>query len=154
MRGIWYGIEVEPGAVARARTLVRDFGGIPLRVPKEGKILYHLACVFASSYPVALLGAIEELTASFLKPPRLRVVRKLLATSIDNAMKRGPAKVVTGPLVRGSDKTVRAHLKQLRRKGPHLIELYVAMARYLLRALQEAGCIRGKDASRLRKALS
>ena len=60
MRGIYYGIEGEPSALRIARKLVSDLGGKYIVVPAERKVLYHIACVFASNYLIVLMSLLQE----------------------------------------------------------------------------------------------
>lgn len=132
LNGISYGVEGSPRAVAFARRLVRRLGGRTLQVPKEQKISYHLACVFASNYSVALLGAVEELSAGFIATPRLKHFRALLESSIDNAFLLSPRKALTGPIARGSVKTVRAHIRRLQTKHRRFVPLYKTFGLYTI----------------------
>jgi predicted short-subunit dehydrogenase-like oxidoreductase (DUF2520 family) len=61
MKGVWYGIEGNSDAIRFAKNFVRELGGHAIIIPKEEKILYHIACVLASNYTVALLGAVEKI---------------------------------------------------------------------------------------------
>ena len=132
LKGISYGVEGSPKAIAFARRLITRLGGTMLRVPKEQKISYHLACVFASNYPVALLGAAEELSAGFAQAPRLNHFHRLIESSINNAVRLSAGKALTGPIARGSLQTVSAHLKQLKAKHRHLESFYKTVGLYAL----------------------
>ena len=124
LEGISYGFVGDRDSLTFARRLVRILGGTVLRVPKEEKILYHLACVFASNYSVALLGAVEELMRGFSGRARLSNFKELVHSSISNALSVGSSQALTGPISRGSVETVRMHLLELGKKRKDLIPVY------------------------------
>jgi predicted short-subunit dehydrogenase-like oxidoreductase (DUF2520 family) len=129
MKGIFYGFEGERTACIPARRLVKAFGGTIVRIPKEEKILYHIACVVASNYSVALLGAVETLANHVGGNFALRHVAPLVNGSIKNAFERTPGKALTGPIVRGSTSVVDKHVHKLRRFDKRLTELYLHLGR-------------------------
>lgn len=140
MEGIWYGCEGESKGVAHARKLVRDLGGNFLAVPKEQKILYHLACVFSSNYPVALLGAVEELSSNLQKGSILPFSR-LLSSSMQNALMKGASGALTGPIERGSMEILELHRKELSDRIPALLPLYNALGMYALELARRRGTL-------------
>lgn len=129
MKGITYGIEGPGKSIATAKTLVRQLGGENLFVPKDAKILYHLACVVASNYSVALVGALESITGEFTHK-KLQPFKLLLQTSLENAVKMGAGKALTGPIVRGDTEIVSRHLKSI--KTPELRAVYKSLGAYAL----------------------
>jgi len=153
MKGIWYGFEGEKNTRPFARSLVRDLGGRFLMVPKEQKNLYHVACVFASNYPVALIGAVEALAAR-LRMNGTGAFRPLIETAIRQAMDRGAAGVLTGPVSRGSSTIVRQHLDALGREVPALSELYSALGIFALKLAEQRGNLSGDQIKELKSLLS
>ncbi|MBI2620301.1 MAG: DUF2520 domain-containing protein [Ignavibacteriales bacterium] len=149
MTGIWYGYEGSMKARPVARRIVRELGGKIVFVPKEEKILYHLACVFASNYPVVILAAAE----SIVQEAGLRSLEpfeKLIEASVRNAQKLGPAAALTGPLVRGSETILRRHLDELGKKRPDLLPLYKALGLFGLGIAARQGALSDDDVNRLR----
>ena len=144
MRGISYGYEGVAGAKTFAHRLVRELGGRILPVPKESKILYHLACVFASNYTVTVLGAAEELLKTFGKRLPLSHFEKLVAASVRNALDATASAALTGPVARGSASTIRLHLRELSRKKKRMLPLYRALGSY---ALELTGTRKGLTAA-------
>ncbi len=124
MPGITYGFEGSRRALPFARRVVRSLQGSIIVVPKEKKILYHIACVFASNYPLVMLGAAEELFLTLHKKIRTQHVRPLVEASIENAFRLGSSRALTGPAVRGSLDTIRSHIRALKKISPHLVEVY------------------------------
>lgn len=152
MAGVGYGIEGSPRAIGFAKKLVSELGGSYLIVPKKKKISYHLACVIASNYTVTLLGAVEEIVAPFAGSPRLRHFKALIETSVRNALQGSPQEVLTGPIVRGSVRIVKEHLRELRRNG-RLDTLYRAVGLYALQMSRKARNITNEQERALRKIL-
>jgi predicted short-subunit dehydrogenase-like oxidoreductase (DUF2520 family) len=133
MKGITYGCEGPPAAIRFARDVAEDIDGTIIRISKKKKILYHIACVVASNYSVALLGMTEEVLRLVGGDIRLRHLLPLIETSIANAIRLSPAKALTGPIARGSLATVKSHVRELLRTDRRLARLY---CRYGMQALR------------------
>ncbi|CUS98345.1 Predicted oxidoreductase, contains short-chain dehydrogenase (SDR) and DUF2520 domains [Candidatus Kryptobacter tengchongensis] len=103
-----------------------DFNIFPIE--KSQKILYHIACVFASNYMISLLHAIDEI----LKKANLSIDNKFLSPlieiSLKNADELGVVNALTGPIERGDIETVRLHLDELKNKFPEILPLYSSLA--------------------------
>ncbi len=150
MKGVTYGVEGPKGSRATARLLVRQLGGEILFIPKEAKILYHLACVIASNYSVTLVGALESVAAKFTRK-KIRPFRKLLETSLDNAIRMGAKKALTGPIARGDSEIVSEHLNAL--QDPELRMLYKSLGAYALKLAIEDERLKSDDIARLEELL-
>ncbi len=124
--GIWYGFEGPSDTRIFAKQLTKELGGRFLEVPKDKKILYHLACVFASNYPLVLLGAVERL-ARQVTGRNLAPFRRLFESSATNGFQLGAAQALTGPLTRGSVEVIHRHMIELSSKQPDLLALYGAL---------------------------
>jgi predicted short-subunit dehydrogenase-like oxidoreductase (DUF2520 family) len=124
MKNVVYGFEGYKTALPLARRLVEALCGKLVRIPKEEKILYHIACVFASNYSVAVLGTVEELTQRIHGDLKLSHFEPLVKTSIENAFSLTPVMALTGPIIRGSTSTLEGHVNELRKKDKTLASLY------------------------------
>jgi predicted short-subunit dehydrogenase-like oxidoreductase (DUF2520 family) len=153
MKGTWYGFEGNFLHVPTARDIVRHLGGEILSVPKEEKILYHAACVFAANYPTVLLGAVERL-ASTVGLPGLHPFAPLVETALKTALSQGAGKALTGPVVRGSAETVRRHRDELRKKDPAIAALYTALGLFAVRVAGDAKRISPEQIRTLTSILS
>ncbi len=151
MKGISYGVEGRAKAIQFASTVVSRLGGRFLYVPKEQKISYHLACVFASNYSVALLGAVEELAKGFAAQPGLQHFQKLIESSVKNTLRTSPQKALTGPIARGSIRVIQRHVDELGRKHPNLRKLYKSMGRIALELALRERAIPLRTVRRLRR---
>lgn len=133
LRGVHCAVEGDRTAVAAAETIARRTGMRPFRITAGKKSLYHAAAVFASNFPVALLGVMEEVAArsGIAHKKVLSVFAPLVERSISNAMRLGPAEALTGPAARGDIGTMQRHRTALRAvpDGKRLTELYDLLSR-------------------------
>ena len=153
LKGISYGFVGERASLLFARQLVADLDGRVFRVPKEGKILYHLACVFASNYSVVLLGAVQQLVRGFTRNNGLKHFERLMSTSLENALSVSPSKALTGPIVRGSMQTIRMHLHELKKKNKDLLPLYRSLGMIALSLASKQKRLSKKQVHQMRKML-
>ena len=81
-------------------------------LPSEYKARYHAALSAASNFSVTLAAFAQDLLAPLALPETLsrRLVGNLMQQSINNLGKLPPLQALTGPIVRGDDSTVAAHL--------------------------------------------
>ncbi|MEK6566821.1 MAG: Rossmann-like and DUF2520 domain-containing protein [Bacteroidota bacterium] len=133
LSGIRFGFEGDKSSKGFASRIARDLRGRLMPIPKEAKILYHLACVFASNFTVSLLGAVEMIGSAFLKKQDFRGFKKLVETSVENAFAVTPTKALTGPIVRGDLDTIRLHVRELKKKQKDLLPLYRELGLLALR---------------------
>lgn len=129
LQQIAWGVEASGSHRAWAERLVRRWGGRPVRVPKEAKIAYHLACTFAANYPVLLWQAAADLSRSAGLPGGLAPFMPLILESLSYAYELGPRKALTGPAVRGDAALLRKHRAELRRRLPEWVTLFDALVR-------------------------
>jgi len=154
LEGIHYGFEGDKSSKRFASRITRDLKGRLLPIPKEAKILYHLACVFASNYSVALFGAVEMLSQSFSGKAKLRSFRALIQSSIVNSILMGPAKALTGPVARGNVETIRLHLKELKRRQKSLVPLYRKLGLLALELVVREKSLPPQRIKQLKRALT
>lgn len=111
--------------------LVADLGGRPMWVPEERRTLYHAGLAHGANHLVTLVTeAMEMLSAAGGDDPA-GTLRPLLEAALDNALNQGDA-ALTGPIVRGDVRTVRAHLAEVAANAPQTLSSYVALARATL----------------------
>jgi len=153
MKNVVYGFEGNNAALPAARQLVKSLCGKLVRIPKEEKILYHMACVFASNYSIALLGAVEELTRRIGGGIKLSHFEPLVRTSIENAFQFAPQMALTGPIARGSTSTVKSHTKELRKVNKPLSLLYQQNGLQALKMAVMRKSLKPKVARQIRQIL-
>lgn len=152
MKGIWYGFEGPRGVRPFARSLVKDLGGRMLEVPKDRKNLYHIACVFASNYPMVLVSVLETLGAN-LGMKGLDPFKPLIQSSIRNAQEFGAIPALTGPLVRGSLDILERHVEDLSARDQAVLGVYTALGLYAVTVLRAEGRISDEQASHMASIL-
>ncbi|MCD8739429.1 DUF2520 domain-containing protein [Mucilaginibacter roseus] len=81
------------------------------RVNSDQRKILHLAAVFACNFPNYLYHVAEQL----LNKNHLdfNIIRPLIDETAQKVQQASPAKVQTGPAVRGDEKTMQAHLELL-----------------------------------------
>ena len=128
LKGIAFAVWGDAGAVEWAEEIAALAGGEVLRIRPECRPLYHAAAVMASNYLITLLDASQTLLAQCGVAPEaaLRALGPLARTSIENALKYGPANALTGPIERGDRETVAAHLEALKAAPARIRHLYAA----------------------------
>ncbi|MCX6120340.1 MAG: DUF2520 domain-containing protein [Ignavibacteriales bacterium] len=154
MKNVCYGFEGNKAAVPLARRLVKALRGTFVRIPKEEKFLYHIACVFASNYSAALLGVVDELAKHIGGGIRLSHFEPLVRTSIENVFQLTPNMALTGPIARGSSKTVEHHVLELRKIDTSLALLYQQIGLQALKMAVKKKSIRPKVAKQIRRILT
>ncbi len=125
--GISYGFEGPRPLVPAMKRIVHDLRGKLVVVPKDEKILYHIACVVASNYIVAMLGAAEGLFPGGSKKRAVVHLARLAESSLANALRSSPSRALTGPVARGSLEVVQRHLRELKRRRKDLLPFYKAL---------------------------
>jgi predicted short-subunit dehydrogenase-like oxidoreductase (DUF2520 family) len=153
MKNVIYGFEGNKTALALARKLVKDLCGKLVKIPKEEKFLYHIACVFASNYSTALLGVVDKLTKRIGGGINLAHFEPLVKTSIENAFQQTPKIALTGPIARGSFETVENHLHELRKADKPLALLYQQIGLQALEMAVTGKSLKPKAAKQIRQIL-
>jgi predicted short-subunit dehydrogenase-like oxidoreductase (DUF2520 family) len=138
LRGAHAALEGDPRAVAAGRALAAALGLVPVVLGGAGKVLYHAGAVMVANYTVTLVGVAERLARAAGVPVTLaeRLYLPLLRGALENLEELGPARALTGPVRRGDDGTIRAHLEALE---PEDRVLYAALGRAALELAREAG---------------
>jgi predicted short-subunit dehydrogenase-like oxidoreductase (DUF2520 family) len=95
--------------------------------------------------------ALELLGAAGAGDPAA-ILRPLLQAALDNALADGDS-ALTGPIVRGDVKTVRAHLAEIATSAPDTLPSYVALARATLDRVVTDGRVLPIRATAIRRAL-
>lgn len=144
LAGVWFGVTCSEAMRPWAEWFVAELGGVPLQVPEEDRIIYHAALAMASNFSVALAGDAEDLLHS------REVLAPLLRQTVENVIALGADAALTGPVVRGDEGTVRAHLAAL---PPGLLESYVANARRALERAVRSGRLEATRAAAVAEAL-
>lgn len=143
LRGAHAALEGDAGAVAAGRKLAAALGLVPVVLAGPGKVLYHAGAVMVANYTVTLVGVAERLARAAGVPVTLaeRLYLPLLRGALENLEELGPARALTGPVRRGDDGTIRAHLAAL---DPGDRALYAELGRAALDLAREAGLVEAR----------
>ena len=148
------GLEGDDRAVAAGEALARALGARPLRLTPEDKARYHCAAALASNGLVALLAVVEEVFSASDRDPEtpgsaLDLVDPLVSQTLRNLQQGVPEGALTGPVARGDEETVQAHLDALAAETPHLVPLYAALSTEMVRVAVRGGHLTAEQAERL-----
>ncbi len=131
LSGCVFGVTAADTERELARSLVGDLGGRAMWVPEEQRTLYHAGLAHGANHLVTLVSQAMEMLAAAGADDPAGTLRPLLGAALDNALAGGD-KALTGPIVRGDVKTVRAHLADIAHSTPRALDSYVTMARATL----------------------
>ncbi len=129
LAGIAFGIGGDAVAMGWAERLVRALDGRPLQVKPDRWMHYHAGAAIACNGLFALIEAGMELLgeAGIQPEDALPALGPLCRTSLENALRMGPAAALTGPIRRGDSGTVSQHLRALGDMEPTLADMYKAL---------------------------
>lgn len=127
--GIYFGLEGSKEALEVLKRIVRALGSQPLIIEPADKPLYHAACSVASNFLVVLLDSAVFLFKQLGIPEdhALRSLLPLTQGTLHNVKKLKTRVSLTGPIVRGDQQSIQAHLKALE-DFPYCYEMYLKLA--------------------------
>lgn len=150
-RGITVAVDATTSILERRlRTIARGLGARPRHVGDAERVAYHAAAVFASNFvDVVIAEAVGLLgQAGWSEKESLEALMPLVQGAVDNILKRGPVKAMTGPIRRGDAETVSRHLGVMEKP-----DLYRMLALVALEIATQAG-LDPAAAERTRRALT
>jgi predicted short-subunit dehydrogenase-like oxidoreductase (DUF2520 family) len=148
IKGICFGVTAPELLRPAAEALVIEMGGEPVLIAEEDRALYHAAFAFAANHLVTIVAeAAAMLALAGVENPRA-MLGPLLGATLDNALRFGDAGL-TGPVARGDDRTVAAHVAVLAARDPAALPAYRALARLTADRALAAGLLSAGDAERL-----
>lgn len=156
LKGTPFAIEGDPAAVATLRKLVLGLGGVPVTIPRQAKVLYHLVACLLSNDLVALLsiGLDAARGLGLSRRDAARLYLPLVRGTVENVARLGPVKALTGPVSRGDVTTLRLHGEALRTLPPDLRRLHRILALRSTALALEARTITPETAVQLARLLS
>ncbi|HTS11503.1 MAG TPA: DUF2520 domain-containing protein [Candidatus Limnocylindrales bacterium] len=130
LEGIIFALEGDAAALRAARRIVRDMGGIPVRISSRAKAAYHAAGAIVAGEGLAIMEtAVRILTRTgFTRRRALQAVLPLMRQMLDNFGRVGPRASWTGPIARGDYSIVAAHARALRTHPREFRQAYAALA--------------------------
>jgi predicted short-subunit dehydrogenase-like oxidoreductase (DUF2520 family) len=152
IKGVCFGVTAPDKLRTAAEALVIEMGGEPVFIAESDRGLYHAALAFAANHLVTLVAqAADMLRKAGAENPE-RMLGPLLGAALDNALRFGDAGL-TGPVARGDDGTVAAHVAAIKNAEPGALNVYLALARLTADRALAAGLLNPEDAERLLEVL-
>lgn len=135
--------------------IIKTIQGVPLKINKSVKPLYHAAGVIASNYLVTLINASINflIRSGFSKKDALQAIMPLVEGTLKNIRKIGVPQALTGPISRADYSTVQEHLKKIKQSLPFYLPLYKILGRYTVEVAREKGSISKAQAKRIKRLL-
>ena len=156
LHGATVAIEGDEQLLALLAQMAERLGARAVRLAPGSKPAYHAAAVLAAGGFVALLDAIAELgrVAGLDEAGALAIYGPLIEGTLGNARALGIRAALTGPITRGDDGTLRAHLAALEAHAPGVLDLYRAAAEREIRLAEERGALTPAAAATMRSSLA
>ena len=131
LAGIVFGIDGNPAALKVARKMIRQMGGVAVRLSKSNKAAYHAAGTFACANVLVLVETATRLLMSqgFKRRQAARALLALTRQTLDNLERIGPRTAWTGPMTRGDFATMQRHVGALSDFPPEYLDAYKALSR-------------------------
>lgn len=95
-----------------AEALARDLGGVPFHLDESAKPLYHAALAHGANHLVTVLSQARQMLVDAGVDDPESVLRPLVEAAASGALEFGIG-ALTGPVVRGDQKTIDQHLEAL-----------------------------------------
>ena len=150
-------IAIEGGeeGVIVGRVLAEALGAHPVVLSAADKARYHCAAALASNGFAALMGMVQEVlgSTSLQGTDPAALFGPLVEQTWANVQERGAEGALTGPVARGDQDTVAAHLDALSDSTPHLVPLYAALSTEMARMAVRRGSLAPDEARPLFKQL-
>ncbi|MGH3245530.1 MAG: DUF2520 domain-containing protein, partial [Trebonia sp.] len=122
--------------------------GEPVFIAEENRALYHAALALAANYLVTLVSQSASLLREAGADNPSHMLGPLLSAALDNALRFGDVGL-TGPVARGDDGTVAAHIAAIGAHEPAALPAYRALGRLTADRALAAGMLSASDAERL-----
>lgn len=129
--GTFCGIEGDPAAQEILTEIFTTIGGRVFPLSSEGKVLCHAGHVFASNYVVSLLECAHRLYRAAGIPEEVSwcLMEPLVRSAVDNTVRLGPARALTGPIARGEAEVVARQAVAVSQESAVSGELYRMLGR-------------------------
>jgi predicted short-subunit dehydrogenase-like oxidoreductase (DUF2520 family) len=147
--GVVAAVDGDAAALRLLGRVARELGLVAIRVPPEGRVLYHAAAVYSSNLVMALADLAAETWAASGAPPELavRAIVPLLRSAVENLERRGLPAALTGPASRGDAAVVARQMEALRGEAR---EAYALLTRRAVAIARRGGLPRAKARAVLR----
>ncbi len=143
-------VEGEERAVPILRQIGENIGAKVYTIAGKDKVVYHLSAVFVCNLLSALMyagkGLMDKINIDFA--PFLPIIK----ATMKNIENKGPLAALTGPVVRGDVKTVKAHLASIEDMELHT-KIYKALSEVAVQMAAERKTIDKKTIEALKDVL-
>lgn len=107
------------------KKIAKTIGNLVYRVNDEQRSTLHVAAVFANNFANHCFAIAEKLLDEKYLP--FEMLHPLMEETLSKALHDSPARMQTGPAMRGDAETIQRHLELLKRH-PQWLELYKKMS--------------------------
>lgn len=114
-----------PRALRLAEALAERLGMEPVEISESDRAAYHAAASIASNFLVTVEAAAERLGSEAGLDRRL--LAPLVRATVENWVRLGGERALTGPVARGDGATVAAQRQAVSERTPQLLELFDAL---------------------------
>ncbi|NNF89734.1 MAG: DUF2520 domain-containing protein [Boseongicola sp.] len=148
--GSYCGLEGDEAALSAIEPLFNALGARTFRIGSEGKVLYHAAAVVTNNFTTVLQGLALEMWADAGVPDDVAraLNATLLASTLENAERLGPAEALTGPAARGDSAVVEAQGRAVAAWHPNAGALYRMLSEMAARLKSDGRTVDGQDLPR------
>ncbi len=131
LAGRVFGMDGSPAALKVARKMIRQIGGVAVRLSGANKAAYHAAGSLACAHVLALLETATRLLVAqgFTRRQAVRALLPLTRQTLDNLERFGPHAAWTGPMTRGDFSILQRHADALADFPPEFLDAYRALSR-------------------------
>ncbi|MCS7245805.1 MAG: DUF2520 domain-containing protein [candidate division WOR-3 bacterium] len=133
LRNIYFSFEGQKFSIAKK--LATFFNSKVIRIKKEKKVLYHIACIFASNFS-NLLWIISEKMIKESTNKDFKILHPLVKTTLNNALIYGTKDALTGPARRGDYKLIEEHLNFLKNYNLDTYNVYKSLSQIIISQLK------------------
>jgi predicted short-subunit dehydrogenase-like oxidoreductase (DUF2520 family) len=146
--GCTVAIEAEGDLHTALWSMATALGCSPIRLPAGARALYHASGSFAASFLVRLMNDALDLWSTFgvSREDAFKALLPLTKGTVSALDSNGPVRALAGPIARADVGTVVRHIEGLRTRAPHLLPIYLDLARRSIALSEQKG---GADTERL-----
>ncbi|MBI2265543.1 MAG: DUF2520 domain-containing protein [Armatimonadetes bacterium] len=140
MAGTYFSFEGDTNIRPAVEKLTSDLKGFLFDLPADGKALYHAGACMASNYLVTLFAVARDIFQRLGIPAdeASKAILSLVRGTVANLALGAPEKALTGPVARGDEETISAHLDALRSRAPEYLQTYLTLGKATLDLLASA----------------
>ena len=134
LKDIYFSFEGDDVVFDRLAKLIQSMGSKIIKIEKNFKTLYHISCVIASNYLVALLHMATQLAekSGVSHDEILKVLNPLINATLENISSQGVTDALTGPIARGDVGTIIRHITALQSEAARLLPCYIELGKIAL----------------------